>query len=248
MLTRQCIIVTVRPLILSLLWERLSCHENGDSLRPLSAPVRTLVQSCIDSAIKSLRLLTALRNQNLLGTTRDFWCQRIADHVETFLPFDLESLFSAAWILSMISAILPGTVPDHSYRDTSFSLLDDMIERGNRVAQFRKSEIELLEELVRPLLIPPTPVSHPVNEEPEPLITPRSETVPGFNDLDVQPVVATPSLTAPGIPDVNEEDLTLDWRDFGVSLNQMLSATDELDANWVDMDGGLGIDLWLWDT
>ncbi|OJJ79766.1 putative C6 transcription factor [Aspergillus glaucus CBS 516.65] len=228
-----CIIVTVRPLILSLLWERLSCHENGDSLRPLSAPVRTIVQSCIDSAIKSLRLLTALRNQNLL---------------ESFLPFDLESLFSAAWVLSMISAIFPDTLPDHSYRDTSFSLLDDMIERGNRVAQFRKSEIELLEDLVQPLLIPSTPLSHSVIEEPEPLITPRSETVPGFNELDVQPVIATPSLTATGIPDANEEDLTLDWRDFGTSLNEMLSATEELDANWVDMDGGLGMDLWLWDN
>ena len=206
------------------------------------------MQSCIDSAIKSLRLLTALRNQNLLGTDRPYRCQRIADHVESFLPFDLESLFSAAWVLSMISAIFPDTLPDHSYRDTSFSLLDDMIERGNRVAQFRKSEIELLEDLVQPLLIPSTPLSHSVIEEPEPLITPPSETVPGFNELDVQPVIATPSLTATGIPDANEENLTLDWRDFGASLNQMLSATEELDANWVDMDGGLGMDLWLWDN
>lgn len=148
----------------------------------------------------------------------------------------------------MISAILPDTLPDHSYRDTSFSLLDDMIERGNRVAQFRKSEIELLEDLVQPLIIPSTPLSHSVTEEPEPLITPRSETVPGFQELDVQPVIVTPSLTDTGIQDANEEDLTLDWRDFGASLNQMLSATEELDANWVDMDGGLGMDLWLWDT
>lgn len=63
----ECIIVTVRPLVLSLLWERLSCFENGDPLRPLSSPVRTLIQACVDSAVKSLRLLTALRNQNLLG-------------------------------------------------------------------------------------------------------------------------------------------------------------------------------------
>lgn len=59
--------MTVRPLILSLLWERLSCFEDGGSLRTLSSPVQTLVHACIDSAVKSLRLLTALRNQNLLG-------------------------------------------------------------------------------------------------------------------------------------------------------------------------------------
>lgn len=63
----ECIIVTVRPLVLSLLWERLRCFENGDILPPLSSPVRTLIQACVDSAARSLRLLTALRNQNLLG-------------------------------------------------------------------------------------------------------------------------------------------------------------------------------------
>lgn len=216
--------------------------------------MRTLVQSCIDSATKSLRLLTALRNQNLLGNVP---CRKCSDALltlaETFLPFDLENLFSAAFVLSMVSAILPGTLPDHSYRDMSFSLLDDMVARGNRVAQFRKSEIELLEELVQPLFSPSTPSPQQENEEPEPLITPRSEVpVSAMRELqdyevDAQAAIATPSVS--GAPEVNEEDLLLDWRDFGMSLNQMLSATDELDANWVsDVDGGLGMDLWLWDT
>jgi hypothetical protein len=66
-LMEQCIIVTARPLILSLLWERLSCFQEGDVFRSLSSPVRTLIQACIDSALRSLKILTALRDQNLLG-------------------------------------------------------------------------------------------------------------------------------------------------------------------------------------
>ncbi|XHG07843.1 hypothetical protein AWENTII_010975 [Aspergillus wentii] len=62
-----CIIVTVRPLVLSLLWERMNCFDDGDGLRTLSSPVRTLIQACIDSSIKSLKILSALRDQNLLG-------------------------------------------------------------------------------------------------------------------------------------------------------------------------------------
>lgn len=67
LLTRQCIIVTIRPLILNLLWERLTCFEEGDTFRTLSAPVQTLIEACIDSAVKSLKILTALRDHNLLG-------------------------------------------------------------------------------------------------------------------------------------------------------------------------------------
>jgi hypothetical protein len=63
----QCIIVTARPLILSLLWERLSCFKEGDVFRSLSSPVRTLIQACTESALRSLKILTALQDQNLLG-------------------------------------------------------------------------------------------------------------------------------------------------------------------------------------
>lgn len=57
----------IRPLILSLLWERLASFEDGDGFRTLSAPVQTLVEACVDSATKSLKILTALRDHNLLG-------------------------------------------------------------------------------------------------------------------------------------------------------------------------------------
>ncbi|KAE8153471.1 hypothetical protein BDV25DRAFT_149542 [Aspergillus avenaceus] len=231
----QCIIVTTRPLVLSLLWERLSCFEEGDVFRTLSSPVQTLLQACTDSAIKSLRILTAVQDQNLL---------------ETFLPFDLENLFSSFFILSLVSAILPNIIPDLTYRDMGFSLLDTMIARGNRVAQLRKSEIELLQELVQPLLQSRT----------QPL-TPGSSTqpVPGCDEQLPEQVPETmavlnagisPAASAPNtVPVVQDDELHLDWRDFGLSLDHMLSVTDQLNANNLVLDAerdGLQTDLWLW--
>lgn len=175
---------------------------------------------------------------------------------ETFLPFDLENLFSSAFILSLISPILPDALPDNTYRDMSFTLLDDMIARGNRVAQFRKTEIELLEELVAPLYRPSTPVPRQDTCPPDDgihLVTPRSEVQPSelpihsTEDLtDQSTALADPSVS--GVPLAHEPELLFDWREFGMSLNQMLSATDELNANEVGgvERGDVPADVWLW--
>lgn len=169
---------------------------------------------------------------------------------ESFLPFDLENLFSSIFILSLISAVLPGTLPDHSYRDMGFSLLDEMIARGNRVAQLRRSEIELLEELVQPLIRPDTP--HREEETGVPLIDSINERIPAAHEQHhgIGPDAEDPSPPLAGTVTVTqEEELLFDWRDFGLSLNHMLSATDELNANSLGPGGAgeeLPADLWLW--
>jgi hypothetical protein len=182
-----------------------------------------------------LKILTALRDQNLL---------------ESFLPFDLENLFSSFFILSLISAVLPGTLPDHSYRDMGFSLLDEMIARGNRVAQLRRSEIELLEELVQPLIRPET--TRGEEDQGIPLVESTNERSSVAQEQhhglgpDAEGLGPTPAAT---VTVAQEEELLFDWRDFGLSLNHMLSATDELNANSL-VPGGEGeevpADLWLW--
>ncbi|KAE8335674.1 hypothetical protein BDV24DRAFT_171115 [Aspergillus arachidicola] len=232
----QCIIVTTRPLVLALLWERLSCFEQGEAFRTLSSPVQTLLHASTDSALKSLRILTALRDQNLLGTP------------ETFLPFDLENLFSSFFILSLIAAILPDIIPDPSYRDMGFSLLDDMIARGNRVAQLRKSEIVQLEELVQPLLQPHLQPLTPGSSAKQAGDERPSEQV---NDsVAVLNAGISPALSVPEASDVVQDDeMHFDWRDCGLSLDQMLSVTDQLNANNLVLDAereGLQTDLWLW--
>ncbi|GKZ39165.1 hypothetical protein AbraIFM66950_012002 [Aspergillus brasiliensis] len=241
-----CIIVTTRPLVLSLLWERLGCFEAGTQFRTLSPPVQTLLQACIDSATKSLRILTALRDQNLL---------------ETFLPFDLENLFSSFFILSVISAILPDTLTDPSYRDMGYSLLDAMIKRGNRVAQLRKSEIELLEELIEPLMQQQqgrsTDIEGNYDTARPHLATPTSQ---GQERL-TEPVPPSGSglhgeIGGSGIPpppEISEPDdeIPLDWRGLGLSLDCMLTAADQLNTNNLVLDAerdGLQTDLWLWES
>ncbi|GAB1194887.1 hypothetical protein APSETT444_004138 [Aspergillus pseudonomiae] len=229
----QCIIVTTRPLVLTLLWERLNCFEQGDIFRTLSSPVQTLLQASTDSALKSLRILTALRDQSLL---------------ETFLPFDLENLFSSFFILSLISAILPDIIPDPSYRDMGFSLLDDMIARGNRVAQLRKSEIVQLEELVQPLLQPHLQPLTPGNSAKQ--VGEEQPSEQANESAAVLPAGISPALSVPDAADVGQDDeIHFDWKECGLSLEQMLSVTDQLNANNLVLDAereGLQTDLWLW--
>ncbi|KAB8235289.1 putative C6 transcription factor [Aspergillus alliaceus] len=226
----QCIIVTTRPLVLTLLWERLNCFEEGDVFRTLSSPVQTLLEASTDSAIKSLRILIALRDQNLL---------------ETFLPFDLENLFSSFFILSLVSAILPDIILDPSYRDMGFSLLDDMIARGNCVAQLRKSEIVQLEELVQPLLQPHLEPLTPGGSA-------KHATAYRVTDQANEPVAVLNAGISPAISArnaVHDDEIHLDWRDCELSLDHMLSVTDQLNANNLVLDAereGLQTDLWLW--
>ncbi|KAL4894884.1 hypothetical protein BDV59DRAFT_175200 [Aspergillus ambiguus] len=223
-----CIIVTTRPLVLSLLGERISCFEEGDSLRALSSPVRTILQASTDSSIKSLRILTALRDQNLL---------------ESFLPFDLENLFSSLFNLSLISATIPDVMMDPGYREMGISLLDDMIARGNCVAQLRKSEIELLEELVQPLVQSQAPLN------PQPRLSQASPSTEGLIPDSDQPAVPQFSVDPQDATNAQDEDLGFDWRDLGLSVDHILSVTDQLNTNSLVLDTEreeLETDLWLW--
>jgi proline utilization trans-activator len=131
-----------------------------------------------------------------------------------------------------------------------FSLLDEMIARGNRVAQLRRWEIELLEELVLPLIRPETP--HREADSGIPLIesmnarTSVAQEQQHRSGPDAEDPSPTPAVTATV---AQEDELLFDWRDFGLSLNHMLSATDELNANSLGPGGEseeLPADLWLW--
>lgn len=140
-----------------------------------------------------------------------------------------------------------------------YSLLDAMIERGNRVAQLRRSEVELLEELIAPLMQ-------------------RQGRSPDIGNYDsARPHLATPTsqgqerrteqiepsesglhgeIGGTGIPpphEISEQDdeIPLDWRGLGLSLDCMLTAADQLNTNNLVLDAereGLQTDLWLWES
>ncbi|GKZ37446.1 hypothetical protein AbraIFM66950_008996 [Aspergillus brasiliensis] len=129
---QQCIIVATRPLLFCFLKIRL--ESAGTCIQSLqkSQNVRNLIKMCLESAQHSIRILHALSSQGLL---------------ETFLTFDLESIFTSTVVLLMIPAIDPQLITyDSWWHRTADLLFRDVIESGNRIARLRFSELQQLKE------------------------------------------------------------------------------------------------------
>ncbi|KAB8248430.1 hypothetical protein BDV35DRAFT_403587 [Aspergillus flavus] len=130
----QCVIVATRPLLLSVLKERLEKLGHGEEdWQSLLVATVALIATGIKSAAKTLQLLT----------DED-------DLLEAFLPFDLEYTYGAAIHLMMAHTLFPGAVEDCSLNQV-YSILDGMIYKGNQVAAARKAELTHLEYLFQEL-------------------------------------------------------------------------------------------------
>ncbi|WQF77306.1 hypothetical protein CDEST_02320 [Colletotrichum destructivum] len=133
LLYHQCVIMATRPLFLSALKQELESltDDQGDSMS-LSTPLRSLVSTGIKSAMKTLQILSG--EDSLL---------------EVFLPFELEYAYGAAVHLTMANAIFPSTsdLDRLVHIQQAHSILDEMVQKGNSVAEVRKSELVHLEWL-----------------------------------------------------------------------------------------------------
>ncbi|KAI0383988.1 fungal-specific transcription factor domain-containing protein [Hypomontagnella monticulosa] len=134
----QCIVLATRPLLMCLLQQLFNRRASNLPDRDITEPVRALLKTSQESAAKSLRILLALDSQNLL---------------ETFLPFDLDSTFSCAFVLSLMASIPACPLKDTTEADASFYLLNKMITRGNTVAEYRKAELERLYDFLQLLRV-----------------------------------------------------------------------------------------------
>ncbi|KAJ5419856.1 uncharacterized protein N7487_003406 [Penicillium crustosum] len=241
-----CVIIIVRPLILSLVVERVESLSGGLSTRQLSPSVRTLIETCVDSAKKSVKILAVLHEKNLL---------------QTFLPFDLENIFASLFTLKVVSAILPQEFHEESYR-VGKAVLEDLCLRENRIALFRQRELESLEYLIN--LIPVTIPSS--NNEPcdpaqntalaleatqddgefEGLLDHGVDT--SGNDIDSK----TSHITM-NAPDLDEHG-GLDWfhepDGVGLMSEQILSVIDQLDVDDLQIPGSPFVDTenWFWNA
>ncbi|KAI1453549.1 fungal-specific transcription factor domain-containing protein [Annulohypoxylon moriforme] len=128
----QCVIVGTRPLLLSVLKERLDVlgYPGDDHCESFLAQTGTVISTGIKSAAKTLQILTS--EYSLL---------------EAFLPYDIEFTFGAALHLTMANALFPGVVDYQSCHQLAHQILDDLVSRGNRVAKLRKTELCHLENL-----------------------------------------------------------------------------------------------------
>jgi hypothetical protein len=61
------------------------------------------------------------------------------------LPFDLDFTVSSAIALTTIQLLFPVLVPDDHYKAETNRIIDEMISKGNRVAELRKSDLILLQ-------------------------------------------------------------------------------------------------------
>ncbi|GKZ44513.1 hypothetical protein AbraIFM66951_006717 [Aspergillus brasiliensis] len=113
--------------------ERLDRLSHGlEDWQSIVAPTDGLISAGIKSAIKTLQILKD--EDNLL---------------DVFLPFDMEFTYGAAMHIAMAGAVFPNVTEgenENCMKDVH-SILDQMIQRGNKLAAARKSELVQLEKL-----------------------------------------------------------------------------------------------------
>ncbi|KAK1676008.1 hypothetical protein BDP55DRAFT_693686 [Colletotrichum godetiae] len=135
LLYHQCVIMATRPLFLSALKQELENFGwGGGDPQTFSSPLKTLVSTGIKSAVKTLQILSG--DDSFL---------------EVFLPFELEYAYGAAIHLTMATALFPAAVgaDEPARMQQTHTILDDMVSKGNLVAEVRKAELAHLETLFR---------------------------------------------------------------------------------------------------
>lgn len=198
----QCIILTTRPFLFALMQRRLADDPFASSFR-LTASAKGLVQVCIDSAMQVLTILSNLQQHDL---------------IDAFLPFDLDSAVSAAFVLLMAANVHPKLLPNREWLDVVYEVFDNMTSKGNALAPLRRLEVE---ELDAKLKFPPKPG----NQEAE--TADHSQKTPVDH-------ASLPSLGDPFFDQWNQDD--------GLSGEQIMSLADELQDGsfaeiWLQNDG-----------
>lgn len=93
---------------------------------------------------------------------------------ESFLPWDLDSLFVSTITLILARFVDPSLLSDQlSWADKAFAFFDAMISNGNRIAEFRLRELRKLDEMLTEYSLhraqePPTSGFTPTNPTAQP--------------------------------------------------------------------------------
>lgn len=137
LLYHQCIVLTTRPLLFGFLQSKLGQSSIKMNEMRRSGSVRKLLQMCLESAQQMLLILTAVQDHGLL---------------ENFLPFDLDATFTSTIALLMAATVDPSLIKELApWLSRAFSVLDEMISRGNMVAKLTKIELQQLQDILKRL-------------------------------------------------------------------------------------------------
>ncbi|KAK0367930.1 hypothetical protein CLIM01_14717 [Colletotrichum limetticola] len=131
LLLHQCVILTVRPVLYSLLKPLLSLDTLEGRIRQPPSIFDSMLKMCVESAIQILKIMAALKQQMMC---------------DIFLPYDIDALFSAAFALVLIDIIRPANellwdLPQ------AIHLLDEYVSRHVAPAQAYRSDLLQLVEL-----------------------------------------------------------------------------------------------------
>ncbi|KAF1951189.1 Zn(II)2Cys6 transcription factor [Byssothecium circinans] len=134
----QTIVVLTRPLLFCCLKK---VFESPREVEPLttSLKIRHLLSMSLEASQKILSILESLQSQGLL---------------ETFLPWDLDSLFVSTLIL-IISRFIDTSLTPYpaQWVEKAFAFFDMMTSSGNRIAEFRIRELRKLEEMLSEYIV-----------------------------------------------------------------------------------------------
>ncbi|VUC25742.1 unnamed protein product [Clonostachys rosea] len=127
----HCVVLTTRPLVMCVLQRRIALGDDKKTIP--EGPISSLLQSCAHSALNILRALETLGDNNLL---------------DSFLPFQLETAWSSAFLLQIIVAVAPTFVEDRTWLAAAHRIFDMMIARGSPAARLRKRDFQRLEHIM----------------------------------------------------------------------------------------------------
>lgn len=143
-----------------ILQRRLASDEDDDDKSIPEGPISSLLQSCTYSALNTLKTLRILGDTNLLGNppllqhsllmklNSSGGLIRVFLPPDCFLPFQLETAWSSAFILKVIDTVSPSFVLDRSWLIAASEIFDRMISRGSPAARLRKRDFQRLESIM----------------------------------------------------------------------------------------------------
>lgn len=205
----QCIILTIRPLLYAVWQKRL--EKPGSAHARLTGTVRSLLRVCIASAHETLKTLTALQAQSLL---------------ESFIPFDLDSTWSCAVVLLVTKMVDPSLLhKDSDWLPKIRIILEEMVSRGNLVAELRKTELQQLEETLTRLHSPPPSTLPPPH--------PHESVVQNFDEPTM--AAETPRDVVSSHSQLQQFEPLQDWNsDEGFTGDGLIAFADSLDMTTPD--------------
>jgi proline utilization trans-activator len=151
----QTIVVVTRPLLFCCVKKFFEAPREVEPLIS-SRKIRQLLNMSLEASQKILSILESLQDQGLLGENLTVPSQLSTAnrHLETFLPWDLDSLFVSTMVLILTRFVDASLLENQSaWLEKAYGFLEMMASSGNRIAAFRVIELRKLDEMLADYLL-----------------------------------------------------------------------------------------------